>query len=151
MGAGADTWRLCVLHVNDHLAGGRLIGQRAPRPELQHVAPQAHLPLQLFGPLRAGLYVPGQLDNVSLSFHCRLFVIVRQKQNQRGRQMDEDKNRIRGEDRLPKTKTKSVGKTDGRRQKKNQRGRQMAEDKNRIRGEDRLPKTKKESEIQRAK
>jgi hypothetical protein len=65
--------------------------------------------------------------------------------------MDEDKNRIRGEDRLPKTKTKSVGKTDGRRQKKNQRGRQMAEDKNRIRGEDRLPKTKKESEIQRAK
>jgi hypothetical protein len=68
--AGADTWRLRVLHVNDHLAGRRLIGQRAPRPELQHVAPQAHLPLQLFGPLGAGLYVPGQKE-------CRLFFIVK--------------------------------------------------------------------------
>jgi hypothetical protein len=67
VGAGADTWRLRVLHVNDHLAGRRLIGQRAPRPELQHVAPQAHLALQLFGPLRAGLYVPGQKFDVLLS------------------------------------------------------------------------------------
>ena len=52
--------RLRVLHVDDHLAGCGLVGDGAPGPELQHVAPKLHLPLQLFGPQRACVHVPAQ-------------------------------------------------------------------------------------------
>ena len=60
MGAGADTWRLRVLDMDDHLTGGGLVGERAPRLELQDMLAQAHLTLQLLGPLGARLHIPGQ-------------------------------------------------------------------------------------------
>ena len=60
MGAGADTWRLRVLDMDDHLTGGGLVGERAPRLELQDMRAQAHLTLQLLGPAGLSIHIPGE-------------------------------------------------------------------------------------------
>ena len=54
--------------MDDHLTGGGLVGERAPRLELQDMLAQAHLTLQLLGPLGARLHIPGQKYIFSLHY-----------------------------------------------------------------------------------
>lgn len=56
--AADDSWWLCVLDVNGHLAGSCLVGDWAAGCECQAVLSQNHLPLQLFGPCWLCCYIP---------------------------------------------------------------------------------------------